>query len=290
MGTVVDVLARELAAALAIGAPTARTIRDHAAKTMIQVGTGSEAMRPYNGPWTTLQPIFWQSAKQARAHVSIVESTAFDISNQKIVDLLNGGIRSGQELKKRLETMQAALTREIADRGDKRISDPGAVASNFMQKMVEIAPDTTDARRFVLQSLALMDIGPDDIGPETTMAEIGDLLVFRKQALVAAQAAGLSEAEARRVQMSVIPSWRIKHALTTHKQDQAERKGSNLIDSHLATLSPYADITFVDKRTMETFRRVFSKSGEMVELVRDVRRTTDYFSVFPSTSPHRQGD
>ena len=284
LGGVVDILAGELAAALAINAPDARATRDHAARTMIQVGSGRDAMQPYVEIWRSLQPIFWQRARQTRAHVAIVDSTGFDISEKKVVDLLNGGIRSGKNLVAHLRTMQASLAKEIADRGDKRICDPDMIANQFMREVVEIAtPGAADTRELVLRGLALMDIELSDIAPDTTMSEINALSVFRKQARVAARSAGLNEADVRRVPMNTIPSWRISRALSVHKQDQAERKGSNLTDGHLATLAPYADITFVDKRTMETFRRVFAKSNEMTKLVRDVRRTTNYFDAPPAS-------
>ena len=121
-----------------------------------------------------------------------------------------------------------------------------------------------------------MDIEPNDIGPSTTMAEVGALSVFRKQVRVAARSAGLSETLARRLDMSAFPSWLINRALTLHAQDQAERKVSNLTDAHLAALAPYADILFVDKRTKETFRRAAPKMPELVSLVRDVRRVVPY--------------
>ena len=278
LGGVVDILAGELAAALAINAPDACTTCDHAARTMIQVGSGRDAMRPYVEIWGNLQPIFWQRARQTRAHVAIVDSTGFDISDKKVVDLLSGGIRSGENLAAHLRTMQTSLAKEITDRGDKRIRDPDAIANQFMLEVIEIAtPSAADARELVLRGLALMDIELSDIAPDTTMSEINALSVFRKQARVAARSAGLNEADARHVPMNTIPSWRISRALSTYKQDQAERKGSNLIDGHLATLAPYADITFVDKRTMETLRRAFARSNEMTKLVRDVRRTTNYF-------------
>lgn len=90
LGGVVDILAGELAAALAIDEPNARATRDHAARTMIRAGTGHNAIQPYVEIWRDLQPTF--------GDVAIVASVAFDVSDTKVVDLLNGGIRSEQEL------------------------------------------------------------------------------------------------------------------------------------------------------------------------------------------------
>ena len=44
----------------------------------------------------------------------------------------------------------------------------------------------------------------------------------------------------------------IEECMRAHAQDQPERKGSDLNDTHLLCLAPYADVTYVDKRTLET--------------------------------------
>jgi hypothetical protein len=278
LGGIVDVLAAEVAAALTYSPSSALTTRDLAAQSLIRVGSGQEAMTPFIEIWRDLQLLFWARAKNNRAHVAVVESQTFDISDRKVADLLNGRLRAGTDLERQLHGMGSAMSDDIAKRGDKRISNPAAVADWFMGEVVHMAmPWTGNARDLVLRGLAQMDVEPGDIEPDTTMADIGALSVFRKRVRVAALSAGLSETRARRLPMDVFPSWLIDEALNSHAQDQAERKGSNLTDRYLAALAPYADMLFVDKRTMETFRRVFAKSPDVAQLVRDVRRATNYF-------------
>lgn len=60
-----------------------------------------------------------------------------------------------------------------------------------------------------------------------------------------------------------------------HAQDQPERKGSELNDTHLLCLAPYADRTFVDKRTLESARRARNKSPMFEGLTTGVARARD---------------
>lgn len=52
-----------------------------------------------------------------------------------------------------------------------------------------------------------------------------------------------------------------------YAQDQQERKGSELNDTHLLCLSPYADLTCVDKRTLESLRRARTKCPDLDQLL-----------------------
>lgn len=58
-----------------------------------------------------------------------------------------------------------------------------------------------------------------------------------------------------------------------------EREGSELADSYLACLAAYADVTFVDKRTHENFRRARHKCAEFGVLTRRVEKAADYKEV-----------
>jgi hypothetical protein len=49
-----------------------------------------------------------------------------------------------------------------------------------------------------------------------------------------------------------------------------------LTDNYLACLSAYADVTYVDKRTLENFRRAEQKSPELKVLLRRVEKASNY--------------
>ncbi len=66
-----------------------------------------------------------------------------------------------------------------------------------------------------------------------------------------------------------------------YAQDQPERKGSELNDTHLLCLSPYADLTCVDKRTLENLRRALIKCPALDQFLGKVTRAPTYAAVVP---------
>lgn len=61
-----------------------------------------------------------------------------------------------------------------------------------------------------------------------------------------------------------------------YAQKLPERKGSDLNDTCLACLAAYADVTFVDKRTRETFRRARSKDAAFDAVCKRVEVASSY--------------
>ncbi len=286
LGTIVDILAAEAKAAFELRDADAIEVRDRVSKTLVKVGTGEQAIAPYASIWREAQSEFWAREQQDKQVVAIARSKAFDISALKVADLLEGRIRAPENIARALGVMHATLTHEIATRGDKRIARPEIVAEQFFGQVVAIAtPLPNTARDLVLRGLSLMSIDLTDIGPETTMAEINDLSLFRKRLEVAAEASGLRPEQLRRLRMDQIPSWIVDSALRAHGQDLPERKGSELTDRYLACLAPYADITYVDKRTKENFRRATRRSPETRALVRRVEKTSTYTEIVRHLAP-----
>lgn len=69
-----------------------------------------------------------------------------------------------------------------------------------------------------------------------------------------------------------LPVTVIEECMRAHAQDQPERKGSDLNDTHLLCLAPYADVTYVDKRTLENVRRARGKVAALDQLFGEVRK------------------
>lgn len=82
--------------------------------------------------------------------------------------------------------------------------------------------------------------------------------------------------------------------MRAYAHDQPERKGSELNDGDLLCLAPYADVTYVDKRTLESVRRAKGKNNLFAELVGQVnkakRAATTRFppNLLPCRSPRSQ--
>lgn len=281
LGSVMDIVGAEIRAALGLQGASALEIRDLVAMTWLRVGTGEQALSPYADIWRELQPHFWERRKRNQEIVAIRSSTSFDLSGVKVADLMNKELRSPQDATGALSVLLQRLSGEIKDRGDKRIEDPLAVASQFMMQVVQNShPLPPTARELVLRGLLLMEIDLTDLRPGSTLRDVNELGISRLRAKAAAEATGLSwSAITDRVQISQIPSLIIQGTLGAHRQDLPQRKGSDMTDEHLATLAPYADTTYVDKRTKENFRRASLKSSQFRALVRDVKSASSYATI-----------
>lgn len=76
--------------------------------------------------------------------------------------------------------------------------------------------------------------------------------------------------------------------MRAYAHDQPERKGSELNDTHLLCLAPYAEVTYVDKRTLESVRRARSKVAIFDKLIGCVTKAAGYAEIaagLPSPTP-----
>ena len=277
LGTVLDVLTAELIEAVknsqADALSNASAIRESCFAPM----SGEELMVPYISIWRELQPYSWAQAEHRRAAHAVSASQLFSLKKMKLKTLLAGRVRQGNDLVKQLAAMQLAMQRDVAAYGDKRISDPASVSQWFFQLVRNKGyslPTTIEA--FVRQALEMQHLSLEELNPEDTIADILSMGMFRSRIKLAAENAHLPIASAYRVDMEMIPSWLIESALSRHRQRKDERRGSEPVDAHLATLAPYAAFTFVDRRTAEAFRQALVKQSIPIGLIRNVLKSGPY--------------
>jgi hypothetical protein len=132
----------------------------------------------------------------------------------------------------------------------------------------------------VLAVLKASGIDPAEIGPETTIGEVGNLAVFRRKLEVLNRYLNLPFRELKaRVKEYRLPSGVIHNAMARYHPDTAKWDGSELGDRHLACLAAYADITYVDKRTHEGSRQARQKSTVFASLVRRMEKASGYSEI-----------
>lgn len=123
----------------------------------------------------------------------------------------------------------------------------------------------------------------DDINLSATFGETMDLLTFQKRLRIIAEISGLPWQELKRtVMQSRLPVSVIEKGIRDYGQDQPERKGSELNDIYLLSLAAYADVTYVDKRTLESVRRTEKKIPGFNQLVRRVEKARNYNEISAS--------
>lgn len=188
-------------------------------------------------------------------------------------------LRKDGEAIRTLQHLRNNLVGEIATRGDKRITDPVAMADAFFSEIardrhtIAAGSDLSPAIQFLVDA----GLDPDDIDPTSTFAETMDLMVFHKRLRIVAEANGLPLQELKRtVKQNRLPVTVIQESMRRHAHDQPERKGSELNDVHLLCLAPYADITYVDKRTLESVRRARGKDVIFDKLIGHVDKAGCY--------------
>lgn len=285
-GTIVSLLAAELKAAVSQKPVVPRAVCALARDEVIRTGSGEKMLgMPVDG-WLALRPIFASQASKARAIAAFARIDTVNIAATPIRQLMNGKIRRGEKLDRQMEVMAGTFAADIRRRGDPRIVDPVPMVAEFMHdvgQMAQSLPGTT--AEFVLQGLESQHVFLEDIGPSSTVGEMLDLGLFRSQMKIAARAARVEFTEVvRGLRPEHIPTWLLERTLIQHLPDSRKREGGELMDTHLACLALYTDLTLVDKRTLEGFRRLRQKEPALARLIGKVDRAVR-FDQIPRLAP-----
>ncbi|ANL47532.1 hypothetical protein AMC87_CH02866 [Rhizobium phaseoli] len=280
-GGVPSMMGAEVLAAYANPEYNPARVRDTAAASLIQVGSGEEFLGPAPEQWLALRGIFLERSRKARSLVAVARTDVIDISSKPISELLSGRFRSVDGVRRQLEVMEGTLALDIIRHGDKRIKEPRSVAADFMKRVADtIGNLPKNAAALVWESLAAQGVEASDVRPDSTVGEVLEYGLFLQQMRISAGDAGIPFRDLKRsVTMDRVPTWIISSGLRRHGPPLKERKGSELIDTHLACLAAYANLTLVDKRTLEGFRRARRKVSGLNLICRGVDRASAYHEV-----------
>lgn len=279
-GSIIDIHCHEISAALQSHDPNAVAVRDQVAAHLIGFGSGEDVVRPFLDTWRILQPELWRQEAREREVVAISRSKAVDFSHTKMSEWLTGGLRSPEDAAKRLRHFAQLLGQDIKTRGDKRIPSPADTARRFFDQVTADASKIFSAEGSpALQILNAVGIERGDITDCTTLGEVSDLAAFRHKLRLINQKLQMPWDRIRQLSEGALPSFVILDSLRRYGQDQPERKGSELTDGYLSVLSAYVDLTFVDKRVLENFKRARQHSTEFSRLVRRVEKTANYWDI-----------
>ena len=278
-GSVLDVLVAELRAAHARPEVDLLQVRDLARERLFSVGPGSVAIPDSFRDWRVLRVPLTEQQESSRSVAAISRWRATNIDNVRISDLVGQPFRKTEDANRVLQHLQGQLANEIATRGDKRIADPGAVAGHFFAEIAREGHAIAAGSELppVIQLLLAAGLEPDDIDLSATFGQITNLLIFRERLRIAANASGLPwQVLKRTATQDRLPVTVIEECMRAHAHDQPERKGSDLNDIHLLCLAPYADVTYVDKRTLESVRRARKKVTVFDQLIGEVRKAGNH--------------
>lgn len=279
LGGIVDILAAE-AVAYDAGREGIADIRDHVRMSLMRHGPGEGAVGAGEWNWEVVRHVM----RERRAHVGMVAALSGMRSmddTQTVGELCRRSIRTPAEREEMLSALhKAAFVRsKIADT---RRSDAEAFefANDFVARVFAQMPaHDVPVRQLLIDSYLKQGLDEHEVSDDRTIAELSTLGTFRSQLRVVAEKTGLPFERLKRVKMESLPSWRIADALGRHGQKRARKPGSDVHDQHLAALAAYTDIFFVDKRTLEDFRRVCQKEPGLAALFGEIRKASDFSAI-----------
>lgn len=279
LGGVVDIMAAEALVACRRPDADLKTLTADARKILLRTGSGHDLLGDNALKWLAFQPLVQAREGRTREIVAINRSDFAGIGQTRISTLLKGARETDPaQVAARLAGLSRRLAADITARGDRRIGDADSVAQRLMAEasaMADQAPGT--AHDLVLQTLFNREIEPSDIGPDTVLDDLTDLIVFRLQLKTVSENLDVPwPALKANVPMARAPSYRIGQALDRHGQALPEHKGSELNDNYLLRAGAYADLAYVDKRTLENLRRARRKEPWLDDLMGEVARAATY--------------
>jgi hypothetical protein len=254
VGTITDIQCFEVAIAFRQPAASVTTIRDEAAKAMFQLASGADLIRTIVEAHSLLHPIFAKQEGRSLEIVAITRSDFSGISHLKVVDLLNQPSRSPAEIEMQLKRFEDKLSQDIRQRGDQRISNPESVSAAFIADVRQRGMAAIRAGNPGEQILLMHDIDVSEIGPETTIGDVGAMGAFRQKLSVLNRTLNFPWSDLKkRVSEDRLPSGVIEAAVAKYHPDTREWDGSELTDRHLACLS--ASLRY--PRCFGRYRQVF---------------------------------
>lgn len=207
-GSVLDVLAAEVAAALAIGPADTVAIADAARPNVFAHAPGRDVMRAFDAAETELGEHMRRQRERARRIVAISQADVERAPNLTLGEILRRPLRTPEEQEAFLRRYGARMASEVIERGDEGIDDPAAVAAGFTASVREAMRLMRGSGVHpIVRLLGGMGLRPEELDENATIEDLQSIAFHRHRASIAARAAGLDPAAvAARVRAERLPS------------------------------------------------------------------------------------
>lgn len=279
LGTITDIFTAEAWAAFSTGG-CAADVRKHVKELVIRSGPGMRIV-PDDSQFQVIFSPWAQSRADNARTIAAISPFKFWKPGITVGELKAYKFTDRLEAARKFSRMRQNLSSEIAERGDKRINDPDGMANEFLRNIFsvnQILPSTV--AEFVDANFISQGVDKDEIQDHLTVEHLTDLATFRIQLRIVAEQIDIPfDHLKRQISPDQLPHWLISNSLKPFQQNQAERRGSDLVDRYLSCLLPYADVVYIDKRTAEHLRRARNQQPSIAELIGDARRTVDWRQV-----------
>ncbi|MGH1573232.1 hypothetical protein ACRAWG_24405 [Methylobacterium sp. P31] len=276
-GSIVEVLAKEVEAALSSGAIETAAIAAAARSNMFAYTSGSEIMSHLDALIPALENFSRTQAAKARKIVALSRADVEKPPDVTVAELLRLHVRTHDEREAFFQKYGSKLLKEVVERGDTRIQDPEQAAEGFAKTVREavrhIAVSGEHPVRWLLDRMGLRE---GDIQPDTRLGDLLRISHHRRRALIVTRGRIDPREVVERVETDRLPSAVISDAIERFGQEPRRRKGSVLNDIYLLSLSPYVHLTSVDKGTYENVMRASARSADFKSVIGVVARRPTY--------------
>lgn len=284
LGAITDILAAEVAA-VDQGCATLIEVRDHARERLLQTGPAIDAIGTENWVWGVVRPMLLARRPRVGMVAALAEFSVFDM-NQTVAQVVKHERRTPEERNSMLKAIHAKAFRDAMSADPSRtVEEARAFADDLVSRTLDMLPaQEIGVRELIVSTYLGQGLEPHEIRDECRLSDLTALATFRQQLRVAAEITGLPLHRLSRVRMEQMPSWLIMEALRKYGQKRLRRPGSDVHDQHLAVLSAYTDVLYVDKRTHEDFRRVCQKAPELVPLLGSITKAVQFRDMLDAAS------
>jgi hypothetical protein len=273
-GSIIDVVAAEVSAALS-GASNLEAVRAEAKRLMLRWGPARDAFSDEAWVWDLVRAESAARREQAKFVVSTKGMDLFD-DRRTVGEIARGRIRTDAEMAERIASMRQEVDRHLHERGDREITNHAEMTDRFMGPIESWSPAGLSVRDLIVLALTSQGVDPDEIKDDHLLADLNRLAMYRAKLQVIAEKLQQPFDRLKTIPMEILPSLQVENALVKWGQDRRP-SGGDLVDGHLATLAPYVDELFVDKRTAEDFRRVASNGGSLIApLLCTIRKASNF--------------
>jgi len=251
LGSVVDLLAAEVEAVLAVAEGEAVFCREAVRASLVRYGTPDELETVRL--WRELRPLLQDRQVRSREIASVAHTGNMQALERRVLDLAEMHALADPAASVLFRKQASTLARELSQRGDRRLQNPANVANLFTDGVIQAFRSMKDSGASPLAAfLREFDVPREDVTDTMSFDEFAELAARRKRLRIVCRSRNL---DLNRIwphlRYARITSLWVQEEIRRAQMATPKASGSDLADSYLAAFAPYLDAVVVDKRTHE---------------------------------------
>ncbi|XZE53982.1 hypothetical protein SH139x_005760 [Planctomycetaceae bacterium SH139] len=278
VGSTADIGRRELHHYVHQGIRGLKLIRDSARNDFWETGYGGDMFPQCDDFWNLLIGKVRESLGHDRYVASFARTVHPEISKLTIGEARRIKRFSNSELPVRVNQLATQLESQVLLTGDKSLRNVHELAIAFAEETrarakILLANDENIVSQVCKQAGVPEALLRDDM----TICDLGELAVLAgKLRVLASGLVPAEDVDLATVPPGSLPTITMDRTLIALQQKAHRTSGSDLGDGQLAALSMYADVTEVDKRTLQYMTQIRQKHVQLSPLIGSLMKTSSY--------------